>query len=80
MLQDGINCGMMAPLIDRSHLIADLDKKYLANEDQFQTNAERICRAREAQGKGSMHLLLQPFSRPNVNELLGSATFVYPSC
>jgi hypothetical protein len=51
--------------------IADLDKKYLANEEKFRLNADRIRRAREARGEGSMYSLLQPFSRPNVNELLG---------
>ncbi len=34
-------------------------------------NADRIQRAWEARGEGSMYSLLQPFSRPNVNELLG---------
>jgi len=47
--------------------IADLDKKYFANEEQFRLNADRIRRAREARGEGSMYSLLQPFSRPNVN-------------
>ena len=51
--------------------IADLDKKYLANEEKFRLNADRIRRAREARGEGSMYSLLQPFSRPNANELLG---------
>ena len=51
--------------------IADLDNTYLANEEKFRLNADRIRRAREARGEGSMYSLLQPFSRPNVNELLG---------
>jgi hypothetical protein len=49
--------------------IADLDKKYLANEEQFQLNVEQIQQVREAWGEGTMYLLLQPFSHPNVNEL-----------
>jgi hypothetical protein len=60
--------------------IADLDKKYLANEEQFRLNADRIRRAREARGEGSMYSLLQPFSRPNVNELLGQRIDVLYSC
>jgi hypothetical protein len=44
--------------------IALLDKKYLANEEQFRLNADQIRQAREAQSKGSMYSLLQPFSRP----------------
>ena len=60
--------------------IADLDKKYLANEEQFRLNADRIRRAREARGEGSMYSLLQPFSRPNVNELLGRRIDVLYSC
>ena len=51
--------------------IADLDNTYLANEEKFRLNADQIRRAREARGEGSMYSLLQPFSRPNVNELLG---------
>jgi hypothetical protein len=44
--------------------IADLDKKYLADEEEFRLNAERIRGARESWGEGSMYLLLQPFSCP----------------
>ena len=43
-------------------------------------NADRIRRAREARGEGSMYSLLQPFSRPNVNELLGQRIDVLYSC
>ena len=60
--------------------IADLDKKFLANEEQFRLNADRIRRAREARGEGSMYSLLQPFSRPNVNELLGRRIDMLYSC
>ena len=60
--------------------IADLDVKYLANEEKFRLNADRIRRAREARGEGSMYSLLQPFSRPNVNELLGQRIDVLYSC
>ncbi len=60
--------------------IADLDKKYLANEEQFGLNAEQIGQAREARGEGSIYLLLQPFIRPNVNELLGRRIDVLYSC
>jgi hypothetical protein len=60
--------------------IADLDNTYLANEEKFRLNADRIRRAREARGEGSMYSLLQPFSRPNVNELLGQRIDVLYSC
>ena len=60
--------------------IADLDKMYLTNEEQFQLNADRIRRARESWGEGSMYSLLQSFSRPNVNELLGRQIDVLYSC
>jgi hypothetical protein len=43
-------------------------------------NADGIRRAREAQGKGSMYLLLQPFSRPNLDELVGQRIDVLYSC
>jgi hypothetical protein len=61
--------------------IADLDTTYLANEEQFWLNAEWIQRAREAWDDGRMYLLLQPFSCPNVNELLlGRQIDVHYSC
>ncbi len=60
--------------------IADLDVKYLANEEKFRLNADRIRQAREARGEGSMYSLLQPFSRPNVNELLGRRIDMLYSC
>ena len=43
-------------------------------------NAYQIQQARESRGEGSMYLLLQPFSRPNVNELLGGQIYVLYSC
>ena len=43
-------------------------------------NADQIQQAREARGKGSMYSLLQPFSRPNVNELIGQGIDVLYSC
>jgi hypothetical protein len=43
-------------------------------------NAEQIRRAREARGEGRIYLLLQPFSRPNVNELLGRRIDILCSC
>ena len=49
---------------------ASLDKKYLADEDEFKKNATHIRRAREARGEGSMYSILQPFSRPDVSELI----------
>ena len=43
-------------------------------------NADQIQRARESRGEGSMYLLLQSFSCPNVNELLGRQIDVLYSC
>ncbi len=60
--------------------VTNLNKKYLANEEQFWLNADQIWQAREAKGKRSMHSLLQPFGRPNVNELIGQRIDVLYSC
>ncbi len=43
-------------------------------------NADQIRRARVSQGEGSMYSLLQPFGRPNVNELPGQRIDVLYSC
>jgi hypothetical protein len=43
-------------------------------------NADQIRQAREAGGEGSMYSLLQPFSCPNVNELLGRRIDVLYTC
>ena len=49
--------------------VDELDKKYLANEEEFKKNANKLRREREARGEGSMYSVLQPFSRPELEEL-----------
>ena len=54
--------------------VASLDQKYaLNNLSELKKAASRTRREREIQGRGSMYMYsqLQPFSRPEVSELVG---------
>jgi hypothetical protein len=48
-----------------------LDRKHLSDENKFEQTAEKACRERESKGEGSMYSQLQPFSRPELTELIG---------
>jgi hypothetical protein len=51
--------------------VASLDQKYALNFSELKKAASRTRREREIQGQGSMYSQLQPFSRPEVSELIG---------
>jgi hypothetical protein len=51
--------------------VASLDQKYASNVSELKKAATRTRREREIQGTGSMYSQLQPFSRPEVSELVG---------
>jgi len=44
---------------------------YLSDENKFKQRAEKARRERESKGEGSIYSLLQPFSRPELTELIG---------
>jgi hypothetical protein len=44
---------------------------YLSNENKFKQRAKKARRERETRGEGSMYSQLQPFSRPELTELIG---------
>jgi hypothetical protein len=51
--------------------VAALDHRYLSDENKFKQRAEKARRERESKGEGSMYSQLQPFSRPELTELIG---------
>jgi hypothetical protein len=51
--------------------VASLDQKYASNLSELKEAASRTRREREIQDQGSMYSQLQPFSRPEVSELVG---------
>jgi hypothetical protein len=54
----------------QSSQVAALDEKYLSNESDIRRKAEQTRRERENRGEGSMHSQLQPFSRPELKDLV----------
>ena len=54
----------------QSSQVESLDAKYLSDEANIRLKGEQIRRQRENRGEGSMHSQLQPFSRPDLNELI----------
>ena len=54
----------------QSSQVSALDEKYLSNESDIRQKAEQTRRERENRGEGSMHSQLQPFSRPDLNDLI----------
>ena len=55
----------------QSSLVAELDKKFAAQEGEFKSIAEKTRRQRESKGQGDMYSQLQPFSRPELSDLVG---------
>jgi hypothetical protein len=51
--------------------VASLDEKYKANESKLKAKAIKMRLERESKGEGSMHSQLQPFSRPDIEDLIG---------
>ena len=51
--------------------VGALDRRYLSDENEFKRKAEKTRRERESKGEGSMYSQLQPFSRPELTELIG---------
>lgn len=49
----------------------NLDAKYFKDKDEFKKACEKLKREREARGEGSMYSTLQPFFRPELDELVG---------
>ena len=50
--------------------VAMLDAKFLANENEYKAKAEKVRRTCESRGQGDMYSQLQPFSRPDLDELV----------
>lgn len=55
----------------QTSIVEVLDKKFAANEGEYKIEAEKIRRERESEGHGDMYAQLQPFSRPELDELVG---------
>jgi hypothetical protein len=51
--------------------VQSLDKRYLVHERKFMKRAEKMCPSLELKGEGSIFPQLQPFSHPDINELIG---------
>ncbi len=51
--------------------MASLDEKYNANELDVKVKNRKICLEQESKGKGSMYFQMQPFSWPDVEDLVG---------
>ena len=51
--------------------VETLDKKYHADESEIKANAKTMCLEQESKGKGSMHSQWQPFSCPDIEDLIG---------
>ena len=58
---------------------AALDCRYLSDENKFKQRAEKACRERESKGECSMYSQLQPFSRPELTELIGKRHLILTS-
>lgn len=55
----------------QTSIVASLDEKYNANESEMKAKARKMRLERESKGEGSMHSQLQPFSRPDLEDLIG---------
>jgi len=50
--------------------VLELDRKYLANEDEFKKKAQTLGNERELKGEGSIYSSMQPFVRPEISDLM----------
>ena len=50
--------------------IGALDRRYLSNKNELKQKAEKACREQESKGEGSTFSQLQPFSWPELTELI----------
>ena len=50
--------------------VVELDRKYLANEDEFKKKARTLRNERELKGEGSIYSSMQPFLRPEISDLM----------
>ena len=57
-------------LIPFNDFAKKLDAKYFNNENEFKKACEKLKRERGARGEGSIYATLQPFNRPELDELL----------
>ena len=60
--------GILGTQID---LVETLDGKYLADEGEFKSKAGSILQTREESGETSMYSRMQPFLRPELDDLIG---------
>ena len=51
--------------------VSSLDQKYASDVLELKQSADKTRHERESRGQGSMYSQLQPFSRPDVSELVG---------
>jgi hypothetical protein len=51
--------------------VTALDCRYIASENRFKQKAKKMRRECESNGEGSMYSQLQPFSWPELSELIG---------
>ena len=54
----------------RIEFVDTLNEKYLSDEGEFKRKADIIRQGREAKGKKNLYQTMQPFVRPNLDELL----------
>ena len=60
--------GVLGTQID---LVETLDSKYLADEGEFKSKAGSILQTRKESGMTSMYSRMQPFLRPELDDLIG---------
>ena len=51
--------------------VTSLDQKYKSQESELKAKAKKMRLGRESKGEGSMHSQLQPFSQPDIEDLVG---------
>ena len=51
--------------------VTSLDQKYKSQESELKAKAKKMRLERESKGEGSMHSQLQPFSQPDIEDLVG---------
>ena len=75
-IQKRVNTAILGTFNDFSK---HLDAKYFKDEDEFKEACMKLKGEREARGEGSMYSTLQPFNRPDLDELLNKRIDVLTS-
>lgn len=75
-IQKRVNTAILGTFND---FAKNLDAKYFKDEDEFKEACMKLKGKREARGEGSMYSTLQPFNRPDLDELLNKRIDVLTS-